>query len=95
MRVSVSNRIREKLVVKHKVRVEEIEQCFDNRDGGYLKDNREQHKTNPPTQWFIAETNIGRKLKIVFMRMSDGSVEIKTAYPPDQTEEKVYDAKAY
>ena len=59
--------IRTKLLYKHDVREHEIEEAFANREGGFLEDERAEHITIPPTQWFIAETNHGRRLKIVFI----------------------------
>lgn len=90
MKIVIAGRIRVKLRNKHKVSPEEVEQCFSNRLGGFLEDTREQHRTSPPTQWFIAETDSGRKLKIVFV--NDGhELQIKTAYEPNQNEVKIYE----
>jgi hypothetical protein len=88
------------LIISHSVRVklgnktppvtrEEIEQCFANRSGRYLEDTREDHKSNPPTQWFIAETYYGRKLKIAFIQR-DKSTVIRTAYDPSKEELRIY-----
>ena len=73
MAIKISHKIREKLEEKHNVCEDEVVQCFANRDGHYLRDEREEHKSDPPTQWFIAETDYGRKLKVVFV-MKDGTV---------------------
>jgi hypothetical protein len=90
MAIQISDRVREKLVGKTPpVTPEEIEQCFENRRGALLEDQREQHKTDPPTQWFIAETDKGRRLKVVFVR-NGADVNIKTAYDPNQTELFIY-----
>jgi len=94
MALVISEEILDKLTKKHKVNRSEVEQCFANREGGLLTDNREQHKTNPPTQWFVAPTNKNRLLKIMFVR--DGSdVYLKSAY--DATEEicRIYDKHAF
>lgn len=57
----------------------EVQECFDNHCGGFCTDDRESHKTNPPTLWFVSETNQRRKLKITYVR--DGSdVFLKSAY---------------
>src|SRR5690606_9089337 len=86
----ISPAIRRKLAEKHNVTEEEIKQCFLNLNGVYLRDRREQHDTDPPTYWFIAETNRCRALKVAFIarriETSKGStvlIEIKTAFPPD------------
>ncbi len=88
--IKISNRVSEKLASKvHPVTLEEIEQCFANRTSQYLKDNREQHRSDPPTLWFISETDYGRKLKVVFIN-KQGILEIRSAYDPNQTEFKIY-----
>jgi hypothetical protein len=79
----------EKLTKKHNVSVGEVIECFANRRGKSLTDNRLDHKTNPPTRWFVAETDMGRKLKVVYM-MDDNSFEVKTAYPANQQEIDIY-----
>jgi hypothetical protein len=40
--------------------------------------------------WFIAETDYGRKLKVVFMQKPDGCVLIKTAYEANKKELRIY-----
>ena len=45
----------------------EVWECFLNRPDGVCKDNREEHRTDPPTVWFVAPTHIGRLLKIVYV----------------------------
>ena len=85
----ISDKIRAKLLEKHGVSVEEVFECFSNRDGGFLEDTREDHLTDPPTQWFIAETNYGRRLKVCFI-FKNGDVLIKTAYSPNTIEESIY-----
>ena len=91
MKFVLTGRIRQKLKDKHGVIPEEVEQCFYNRAGCFLEDAREEHRTHPPTQWFIAETDAGRRLKVVFVEDVDaGVIHIKTAYEPNATEEKIY-----
>lgn len=90
MTLIISTRVREKL--QHKtppVTQEEIQQSFANRNGSYLTDIREQHRTNPPTQWFVAETDYGRKLKVIFI-LDKGDVIIKSAYDANITEQHIY-----
>lgn len=89
MGIKISDRILEKLAQKHNVKAEEVAQCFANRNGRSLRDSRAKHQTNPPTQWFIAETDYGRRLKVVFIR--DGSdIEIKSAFEPNPEELRIY-----
>jgi len=78
-----------KLTKKHNVSVGEVIECFANRRGPSLTDTRVDHRTDPPTRWFIAETDMGRKLKVVYM-VVDNSFEVKTAYPPNQVELDIY-----
>jgi len=93
-----SEDVRKKLAEKHKVSEDEVRQCFENSlDGNYIKDTREEHLTDPPTHWFISETNRLRVLKVVFVARKiktesgyETRVEIKTAYPPSPTEIEIY-----
>ena len=95
MGIFISPKVRAKLAAKHQVTEDEIRQCFLNMPEGYefIRDVREQHQTNPPTWFFIAETNQRRKLKICFMVFKVPTpageairTEIKTAYPPDDAD---------
>lgn len=88
----VSHSIRRKLKSKHNVNIEEIEECFCNREKGFLIDTREEHETNPPTNWFIAETNYGRKLKVIFI--PSDPMALKTAYEPNELEIMIYEKYA-
>ena len=88
--IIISSRIDSKLDSKHTVAKEEIEQCFDNRCGFNLIDDREEHRTDPPTWWFIAQTRSGRLLKIIFI-YKDGNIHIKSAYEPNELEIEIYE----
>lgn len=90
----ISRNISEKIYKKHNVIEEEVYECFLNRDGSLLKDSRLNHRTDPPTMWFIARTDHNRLLKIVFIEFSDGRYEIKTAYEPNEEEVKIYERYA-
>ena len=94
LNLNITDRIAKKLLTKHGITCEEVEECFYNRIKGLLEDKREQHKTNPATLWFIAETNQERLLKIVFIESKDGSYEIKTAYEPNKDEVRIYEKYA-
>ena len=87
MPLRISSRVLEKLLGKvPPVTRQEVEQCFMNRwPGEPLTDKRDQHKTEPRTQWFIAETDKGRRLKIVHVQEGD-VIDLKTAYDPNKTE---------
>lgn len=89
MALKCSSAVKQKLAEKHGVSLDEVQQCFANREGGLLEDSREDHKTDPPTQWFIAETDYGRRLKVVFI-LKHGDILLKTTYCPNQKEEAIY-----
>lgn len=86
----ISTAVRQKISKKNPpVTEEEIKQAFANRDGNYLMDTREDHATTPPTLWFIAETNKGKRLKVCFIDTGDNIV-IKSAYVPNDEEIRIY-----
>lgn len=94
MALIISDRIRAKLADKHGgVEEREILEAFANRDAEFLIDNREEHQSDPPTEWFVAETDRGRVLKVVFVN-SDGNIYIKSAYTPNQEAIDFYRRKA-
>ena len=90
MALVISPKIREKLKSKHCVTEEEVAQCFANCSGIFLKDTREQHASDPPSLWFISETDYGRKLKIVFVPRGADNY-LRTAFPPNEAETRIYD----
>lgn len=89
----ISQGVLEKLGTKHKVDRREIEQCFDNKCGLFLMDDREDHQSDPPTLWFVAPTNKGRLLKIIFI-YRDGHMDLRSAYDADAAAQRLYDRKA-
>jgi|SRR5580658_8705992 uncharacterized DUF497 family protein len=93
-RITVSSKVAAKLHEKHGVTADEVRQCFANRDGGLLEDDREEHRTDPPTQWFIGQTNKRLKLKVIFIQRQTDSgprIDIRTAYPPNDREIRIYE----
>ncbi len=90
MKLNISDRVKEKLAQKHNIQISEVIECFANGTNVFLEDLREEHKTNPPSQWFVAETDFGRKLKVVFIQDADGSISIKTAYIANPEEIRIY-----
>lgn len=90
MKIIISEATAKKLRDKHQVTSFEVRQCFFNRTGKYLEDAREGHSTYPPTQWFISETDVQRRLKVVFIRRTADEYVIKTVYKPNRTEERIY-----
>lgn len=90
MGLIISPTIRKKLANKQPpVNEDDILQCFSNRVGKLLEDTREDNKTDPPTKWFIAETDYGLNLKIVFISRN-GDIYIRTAYAPNADEVRIY-----
>jgi len=89
MILHVSDRVEEKLRRRVITQFHLLE-CFDNRNRTTLIDNREQHRTDPPTQWFIAETDAGRRLKVVFIQLTALDVVIRSAFDPNADEERYY-----
>lgn len=85
----VSSAVLLKLRDKHGVTMREVEQCFENKCGIFLEDDREDHQTDPPTLWFVAPTNRNRPLKVVFIFI-DGNVHIKSAFDPNEDEIAIY-----
>ena len=83
MKLVISKTVRDKLTTRHGVTQREVEQCFTNRTAPALVDDREEHRTDPPSMWFVAKTNKERWLKVVFM-LKEGQVHIKTCYTPNQ-----------
>lgn len=68
MNLKISDHVRNKLLRKHGVGEQDILECFANRCGGWLRDQREKHQTDPPTVWFVSKTDRGRLLKVVFVQ---------------------------
>ena len=87
--LKISANILAKITTVHAVTRTEVEQCFANRTGKLLQDNRALNKTNPPTLWFLAETNKGRTLKIVYIQ-NGSEVTLKSAFEPNADERRIY-----
>ena len=94
MEYLISDAVADKLREKHHVFEDEVIECFENRTKPTIEETREEHRTSPPTKWFIAETNAGRRLKVVFIQISDTEIVIRSAYQPEDIEEETYERKA-
>lgn len=93
--IHIDKPIEEKIFEKHGVYPKEVRECFLNRNGDYLTDDREDNRTDPETLWFLARTNSDRLLKVCFIYYEDrGTSILKTAYPPNADEIKLYADKA-
>ena len=85
--------IREKLA-KRRISEEDIRECFSDLTTRTLIDDREEHKTDPPSRWFIARTDKGRQLKVVFMHFKNNNeIVIKTAFEPTKGQIELYREK--
>ena len=86
----LSPRIREKLLQRN-ITEAQLLQCFANREGPPLLDSREEHRTNPPTQWFVASTDYGIILKVCYVHdPATNIIDIKTAYPATEEVIRIY-----
>lgn len=85
----ISEKILAKLTNRHKVTEREVEQCFENIDGPLLIDSREDHKSDPPTLWFISRTNKNRLLKVAYIQRG-ASIYLRTCYEPNDAEMQIY-----
>lgn len=90
MEFFVTETVARKLKEKHGVREHEVIECFNNLTTKFAFDTRDANQTNPPSLWFISETNSGRRLKVVFLRYDKTKVVLKTAFEPNDFEEKLY-----
>ncbi|MDQ2216382.1 MULTISPECIES: hypothetical protein [Vibrio harveyi group] len=95
MKLVISPSVERKLATKHDVTEGEIRECFANREKDFLKDQREEHQSDPPTLWFVAETDYGKKIKVVFIFYKDeAKFVIRTAYPANSDEIRIYNKYA-
>jgi hypothetical protein len=89
----ISPKIEEKLRAKHDIEPAEVTECFYNRTKGALIDTREEHKTKPPSEWFIAKKDKGRLLKVIFVP-DKGQIFIKSCFDADKTSIRIYNKLA-
>jgi len=87
----ISAEIKEKLVLKHNLSREDVEQCFKNRTHSYLQDTLLEHLTEPITEWFISENDSGKLIKIVCI-FNNGQIFLKSAFPPNEKEISIYNS---
>lgn len=86
----ISSAVRAKLLASdHNVIMDEVVECFMNRNGPSFKDSRAEHDTDPMTQWFVAETDKGRVLKILYVEHPE-FFAIKSAYEANEKWRKLY-----
>lgn len=88
--ITASQKVKKKLKDKHQLSLREVNECFANRAGKFLFDRRVEHKTDPPTRWFISETDHGRIVKVVFIYHKDkNEFELKTAFTPEDYDKSI------
>jgi len=92
MALIISLKVRAKLAQPdHNVTEEEIVQCFANRGPKTCTDSRPHHQSPLPTLWFVAETDYGRRLKIVYVHDTQvNNIEIKSAYIATDDVTRIY-----
>src|ERR1700679_294909 len=91
MHIYITEAIAKKLRERHDVSEHQVAECFQNLKSKFAYDTRPEHQTDPPTLWFVGETDGGRRLKIVFVRYSKTEVVIKSAYEPNADEVQLYE----
>ncbi|MGY5797064.1 hypothetical protein [Rheinheimera faecalis] len=89
MAIKVSPRVRDKIENKHGLTIAEVHEAISGRLGKFLKDQREEHKSDPPTLWFIGSTDFGKAVKVAFI-FKDGHMIIRTAYIANAKELEIY-----
>jgi len=89
MAIYISEKVKKKIIDKHSLTLDEVYEAISGRIAGYLEDTREEHKSDPPTYWFIGSTDFGKLIKIVFI-YKDGSIIIRTAYEANHKELAIY-----
>lgn len=88
MNIRISEEVLKKITARNITRTE-VEQCFMNVEYGYCEDARAQHLTNPLTKWFVADTDRGRRLKIMFVP-EKGGIDLKSAYEATEDVYRIY-----
>ena len=90
MSLIISPKIAAKLASKDRpVAGHEVVEAFANRSGNYLTDDREEHASDPATLWFVAETDSGRRLKVMFIAR-DGHIYLRSAYDATADVARIY-----
>jgi hypothetical protein len=87
--LKISEHVADKLLHKHGVTRGEVFECFLNREGPTFLDTRADHQTDPPTAWFVAETDRRRVLKVVFIEYPE-FYAIKTVFEPADGSDRLY-----
>jgi hypothetical protein len=95
MFLHVSEFVEQKIKEFHNVTVIEAEEAFTTFNGKMLEDDRVEHRTKPPTYWFLSETFDGRLLKIVVKIIWEKQIAfLRTAYEPSDEEINFYEERS-
>lgn len=86
----ISPEVEEKLRTKHNVDVNEVYECFLNRHGPFFLERRPEHATDPPSWWFVAETDKQRVLMVIFVKYPD-YFAIKSTFEPENGQDEEYE----
>jgi len=93
MAIIISKEIEEKIGADShgNVTVKEVHECFANHCGLYASEQHPEHKNDKgkATPWFVADTNHGRTLKVMFVRRGR-DVHVKSAYPANDNVQRIY-----
>lgn len=93
MAIYISEKVRIKIEQKHSLTITEVHEAISGRLAGILEDTREEHLSDPPTQWFIGSTDFGKQIKIAFIYKDDTMI-IRTAYEANPQELAIYSKHA-
>lgn len=88
MTIRISDDVLNKIAGRN-ITPKDVNQCFLNRELGLCEDTRAEHLTDPITRWFVAETDKGRTLKIMYVPGKDG-VDLKSAYDATDAIIRIY-----
>ncbi len=90
MKLFVSPGTKKKLRNEYNITTEEVKECFLNREKGFLIDINKKY--GYPIFRFIAETNRGRRLKVIFI-LASGIYKLKVVRPVEKREKNTYEFK--
>jgi len=93
MRLVATEAVKAKLWDERELDFGEVLEAWESCSGPWLIDDRERNRTQPPTVWELAWTDLGRLLKLVVIpHRKKGIAVLRTAFEPDEDEVKLYEA---
>lgn len=86
-RLFATDKIKKKLKEKHGLDWSEVLGVWQSFNGTTLEDDREEHRTDPPTQWFVH-----KGIKIVFLEQVavPNVCILKSAFAANEKEKQLY-----